>query len=398
MGILINFCAGADLNTLPADKVKGLLINALDNGANLRKIQAAREMRHVLESKYLMLDSSGFQLLKGEEKGKRLSFDPCLPMKHTARVINLAPRHVLEAASLIQPDIVVGLDFPVRKLKTAAEKEAEFLRKLPYNVRWAFESAQWWNEFHPQARFFLPIQCYDLNQLKIFFQQTSGLTYDGVSMPIRGLKISEIALFLVGFHQRGIKRVHLLGTSSFPVIALCAYAAKHLFDWVSLDATTWRMAADKGEFLNQYNLSRVKLNPNVDIPAGKANNCPCPFCNGLNFGAIQGLERKKKIDLLRRHNWWSVEQAFADLEKSSSDIVSLEKFMLERTHKVAMVDELVKTLSLVDNFKGVDVSLLEMLLAPEPKVRKPTRTSRRQTVTNQKVAETVQLHSGSDPS
>ena len=159
---------------------------------------------------------------------------------------------------------------------------------------------------------------------------TGGLEYDGVSMPIRNLKLHEIALFLVSFYQRGIRQVHLLGTFSFPVIALCAYMARHLFEWVSLDATTWRIAADKGEFLHPYNLSRVKLQPEINIPDDAENNCPCPFCSGQNFAAIQGLERKKKTRLLREHNWWSVCKVFSDLERNCADIVMLEKFMLPR--------------------------------------------------------------------
>ena len=106
---------------------------------------------------------------------------------------------------------------------------------------------------------------------------TGGLDFDGVSMPIRELKIQDVALFLVSFYQRGISRVHLLGTFSFPVIALCAYMARHLFEWVSLDATTWRFAADKGEFLHPFDLSRVKLHLNVPTFPRHAETTPLPL-------------------------------------------------------------------------------------------------------------------------
>jgi queuine/archaeosine tRNA-ribosyltransferase len=72
------------------------------------------------------------------------------------RLSAMTPKHVMEAASIIRPDIVVGLDFPIRKVKTDAEKEAEFAKKLDYNVRWAFESAAEWKERCPEVRFFLP--------------------------------------------------------------------------------------------------------------------------------------------------------------------------------------------------------------------------------------------------
>jgi tRNA-guanine family transglycosylase len=373
MGKLINFCAGADIKALPTENVPALLLNALDHGSTIRKIKIAKEMCRMANSKYTMFDSSGYQLLKGEEKGKRLTFNPNLPMKHNGREINLAPRHVMETAPVFQSDIVIGLDNPIRKLKTVAEKMAEFKRKLNYNVRWAFESAAEWKERCPEAKFFLPIQCYDIEQLDLFLSKTDGLCYDGVSMPIRNLKIPEIALFLVSFYQRGIKQVHLLGTSSFPRIALCAYAAHHMFEWVSLDATTWRLAADMGEFLNPWNLSRVKLSPRINISADKPNNCPCPFCDGMNFAAIQGLERKKKIRLLREHNWWSVGKAFFELAKHSVDIIEIEKLMRTgcRTPRMAeTVDTLIKTLSLVETFKDWDIDTLEKLLSPKPIISK----------------------------
>jgi hypothetical protein len=144
----------------------------------------------------------------------------------------------MEAASTLNPDIVVGLDFPIQKIKEPVAQQIEFIKKLEYNVPWAFESAEWQKKIGTRTKFFLPIQCYDLEQLDIFFDRIDGLYFDGVSMPIRGLKIWEIALFLVRFYQFGINRVHLLGTSSFLTIALGAYMARHLFDWVSLDATS----------------------------------------------------------------------------------------------------------------------------------------------------------------
>ena len=382
MGKLINFCAGASIEVMPSQNVRALLLNVLDHGSDDRKINISTEMQRMAGPKYVMLDSSGYQLLKGEENGKRLTFNSSLPMKHSKQEINLTPKHVMEAASFICPDIVVGLDFPIRKVKTDAEKETEFLKKLDYNVRWAFESAAEWKDRCPEAQFFLPIQCYNLEQLNLFLGMTGGLDYDGVSMPTRSLKLHEVALFLVSFYQHGIRQVHLLGTFSFPMIALCAYMARHLFEWVSLDATTWRIAAENGGCLNPNNLLRVELQPNVNIPHDAKNPCPCSFCSGQNFAAIQGLERKKKTRLLREHNWWSVCKVFSDLEGNCADIVKLEKFMLPRCRTSQMrkkVTGLIETLGLVDIFKDSDIDVLKNLLGPKP-IKKKKTSPRLQTV------------------
>ena len=218
----------------------------------------------------------------------------------------------MEAASILQPDIVVGLDFPIQKFKDPMARQIEFIKKLEYNAPWAFESAAWHKKLCPQVKFLIPIQCYDLEQLDIFFSRIEGLYFDGVSMPIRELKIWEIALFLVRFYQLGISRVHLLGTSSFLKIALGAYMARHLFDWVSIDATSWRFAADHAEYFNRCDLSRENLRSSAVIDAEIANDCPCPYCGGLSFNQIKEVPFKKRVALLRGHNWFAVDKCFRD--------------------------------------------------------------------------------------
>jgi hypothetical protein len=276
----------------------------------------------------------------------------------------------MEAASILQPDIVVGLDFPIKdRLNDTLAQQIEFIKKLEYNVKWAFESAQWHKKLCPQVKFFLPIQCYNLKQLEIFFSRIDGLYFDGVSIPVRELEVWEIALFLVRFYQLGIKRVHLLGTYSFLTIALGAYMARHMFDWVSLDATSWRFAADHAEYFNLCDLSRVSLISSAKIGAEITNDCPCQFCKGQSFNQIKNVPFKKRVALLRGHNWYAADKAFHDLYKHSADIIQLERFLKTRSKRQAKVDELITA-----------------------------RTSRRQTVTDQKVAETVPVHLGGDPS
>jgi len=380
MGEFINICAGADKNSVPESPVEAVLFNVIDHCSNQRKINAAMEIYRLIQPKYSMLDSSGYHVLMAELDSKKLSFNPDLPPKCTSREINIAAKHVMESALVFQPylpDIVIGLDFPVRKLKDVDSPEAEFFNKLDDNVRWAVQSAAWWKELCPQSKFFLPIQCYNLDQFDIFWGRVGGLDHDGVSMPIRNLKIPEIALFLVKFYQLGIKRVHLLGTSQFFSIALCAYMARHMFEWVSIDASSWRKAADKTECFNPYDLSREKLGSGVTINHELENDCPCPFCTGKSFNDIKTLEFANKCSLLRQHNWWVLDRAFRDLYDHSADIVQLERFLKARSKHPAKVAELIDVLALVDMMKS-DISLLQDLIGLGLKGRKSA--SRLQTV------------------
>ncbi len=375
MGELINICAGADSNSFPKSPVEALLFNVIDHCSSPRKIDAAMEMYRLIQPKYLMLDSSGYHLLMAELASKRLSFNPDLPPKSTSRELNIAAKHVMDATLVFQPympDIVIGLDFPIRQLKDVESPEAEFFKKLDYNVRWAVQSAAWWKELCPQSKFFLPIQCYNLDQFNIFWDRVGGLDHDGVSMPIRNLEIPEIALFLVKFYQLGITRVHLLGTSQFFRIALCAFMARHVFEWVSIDASSWRKAADNAECFNPYDLSREKLGSRVIINHEFENDCPCPFCTGKSFNDIKNMEFADKCSLLRQHNWWVLERAFRELYDHSTDIIQLERFLKTRSKHPAKVDELCYVLSLVDMMKDCDISQLQNLLGLGLNRRKST--------------------------
>lgn len=369
MGEFINICAGSDGNSIPESSVEAVLFNVIDHCISQRKIDAAMEMYRLIQPRYSMLDSSGYHVLLAELASKRLSFNPDLPIKYTSREINIAAKHVMESALVFQPympDIVIGLDVPIRKLKYVESPEAEFLKKHVYNAPLAVQSAAWWKELCPQSKFFLPIQCYNLDQFNIFWDRVGGLEHDGVSMPIRNLGVPEIALFLVKFYQLGIKRVHLLGTSQFFSIALCAYMARHVLEWVSIDASSWRKAADKVEYFNPLDLSRERLTSRVVINHEFENDCPCPFCAGKSFNDIKNMEFADKCSLLRQHNWWVLERAFRDLYDHSTDIIRLERFLKTRSKHPSKVDELIGVLSLIDMMKDFEISSLQALLGFKP--------------------------------
>jgi hypothetical protein len=194
------------------------------------------------------------------------------------------------------------------------------------------------------------------------------------------LKPAELALFLVSFYQRGITRVHLLGTSSFPVIVICVYAAWHLFEWVSLDSTTWRFAADKMSFLNPLDLSRKDVRSSVHVPATALNLCPCPFCNGRSFQSIQAISpRRNKLQMLREHNWLAIANSVNDLYAAGDTIPNLEKELRFRCKNQDRVDSLIKILSVVDALKDGDIGFLQTLLTPTSKKRTRSCPSRQQT-------------------
>jgi tRNA-guanine family transglycosylase len=380
MGQMIYYCAGADSNCLPTANVPAMLLNTLDHGANDKKIERAKQMRRIAKPKHVILDSSGYQILKAEEKVKKITFDADRDMKNTGTALNISPEHVMRVAAIHRPQIVIGLDFPIRKVEGEAAQEFEFHRKMAYNTDWAYASFEWRNALAPQSQYFQPIQCYTPEHLDIFFDAIKGVEFDGISMPIRTLKPYQLVFFLIGFYRRGITKIHLLGTSNFATIAICAYAARSMFEWVSLDSTSWRFAADKAEFIRPHDLARKKVKPGINVSDGPDNNCSCPNCHGRNFVEIQALApRKDKVDMLRRHNWWALNNAIGEVWAASADLFKLEQFLKERCKKPADANELIRILSLVDYLKDCNIETLRFLLAPNPKHRNPARGTRKPT-------------------
>jgi queuine/archaeosine tRNA-ribosyltransferase len=238
----------------------------------------------------------------------------------------------------------------------------EFMHKLGFNLTWAIECSELRKKLCPDVQFFLPVQCYDLIQFDQFINLITGVEYDGFSMPVRNLSFSAVILFMVRFYQMGIRQVHILGTSELFKIAVAAYMARHLFNWVSFDATTWRKWAECSRYMNPYNLLQERIAQNVIIDENIAMDCQCPFCNGKTFTFIKNLPETDRTAFLRSHNWWVIEKATRDLYQNSGNVIELERCLRARGAKSEEIDELCKALSLADSLKNGDIRILQDLL------------------------------------
>jgi queuine/archaeosine tRNA-ribosyltransferase len=268
----------------------------------------------------------------------------------------------MRAAAILKPNIVVGLDFPIKKISEPSERKLEFMKKSGFNALGTLECSDLRKKLCPDIQFFVPVQCYDLDQFDQFSNLITGVEFDGFSMPIRNLSIKEVILFMVRFYQMGIRQVHILGTSKLFAIAVTAYMARHFFDWVSFDATTWRKWADYSLYMNPYNLLQERIAQNVKIDENIPMDCECPFCNGKTFTFIKNLPETDRTALLRSHNWWVIEKAAQDLYQNSGNVIELERCLRARGAKSEEIDELCKALSLADSLKNRDIRVLQDLL------------------------------------
>jgi tRNA-guanine family transglycosylase len=352
MGELVYFCAGVNTNIRPAKTINALLLNVPDNGSDDKAVRDAKALIRLCQPKIVMLDSGGFSLFQGQREGLEIGYDPGAPIRQRGK-INLTPPHVIRAAVNIHPDIMVGLDFPIETIDDREMREIEFRRKLGFNVSWAIEIAELRLKHCPEIRLFLPVQCYTLEHLDLFFRSIQGIQYDGFSMPIRNLSLREIILFLMRFCEMGIKQVHLLGTSQILVIALCAYMARHFFDFVSFDSTSW--SAKYGNYFNPHDLSTEWFAPEMIIDESIPMDCDCPWCKGKTFTYIKGLPKTEATAFMRCHNHWVIEKAVQESYANAGTVSQLRTFLMRRCSDKEEVEELCRCLAVAEALKGSPV-------------------------------------------
>jgi len=132
-------------------------------------------------------------------------------------------------------------------------------------------------------------------------------------------------------------------------IALCAYMARHYFNWVSLDATNWRIVAEKLKYLNP-NLSATRIAIHGVGPIG-SSDCKCPMCRNKTYSDMKGLRGKKRRAFLRSflwvHNRWAIEKALKDSFKNSRSLSSLTRFLKKRSSTQWKIREVCESLAAI---------------------------------------------------
>jgi len=256
----INVCSGAGVGTLPADQVDAILYNVPQAIDKTMSIIDIKTLIDEAKPRILFQDSGGFQLHQALVKGEKVTFNPTKDVMNN-KILNLTPEHLIKAAKIFHPHIMISLDNPIPRIKhaTPADQEIKFLEYHGYNLRWAKESSRLRNKHCPEIELFVPVQCYTLNQLNYFLEDFGDTPCDGFSIPVRNHEPTEIAVFMLQLYHSGCRKVHILGTFTFRVIALAAYFCRHYFDFVSLDCTLWRSDAELSKYYWPLDLRPAEL-------------------------------------------------------------------------------------------------------------------------------------------
>jgi len=205
----------------------------------------------------------------------------------------------------------------------------------------------------------IPVQAYNLEQLLEFFYYIGDLEFDGLSLPVRNLEAYEIALFLITFYKLNIHMVHILGTSKLLNTALAAFMARHYFEWVSMDSTSWRISSEQSNYVHPLNLKMVSVSDNVVIDQNISINCKCPWCNGKTFTYIKNLPHREKGSFLRSHNWWVIEHAAKELYQYSDTVLTLKNHLLTRYPDTGAIEKLCNVLSIIDALRDRSINEIQ---------------------------------------
>lgn len=363
MGIFVNFLAGISEPVAPTDSIKGIVLNVPQNASSDTQIRLTQEMIDAINPEYVLLDSGGFQLLQMELQGVKATFDPTRPLIYNRMEVNLTPYHVINAACRIAPHLFMALDRPVLKVSDRLKQDIEFKIKFGFNITWMRETALLRERHCPDIELFIPIQCYTLEQFGYLEKYLIDLRYDGLALPTRNLDSAGVSMFLIKFYQMGIRKVHILSYSSFLGIPLAAYFARNVFDWCSIDATTWRKQSDMLLYFDPDDLTSWSVNGKEPFDDTIRSRCTCPWCSYHTGNSILNLPETDRRFFLRNHNFYTVEKLCRDGFEHSTDLITLERHLKVRAPKhYKKIDKLIHALSIVEHFRNEDINLIRSMM------------------------------------
>ena len=361
MAAPIVYCAGADVRDLPGKRVDSMLVYVVDYFATDNLTNETNSMLQYANHKNEMIDSGGFSLLKAEENGKQIIEDKTKPINYKG-AFNFTPYHVVDVVRIQRSHEFVAADFPVRKLSDPPQQESEFKRKKKINIRWAKETSKLRQRYCPEIGLLIALQVYNLNHAEEIFSSLDGIQFDGISMPVRNMKLPEIALIMLRSWQLGIDRFHLLGVTEFFTLALAAFMARHFIKRVSLDSRTWKIRATYNTYINPHDLIGEKLGNDVFIDKNIKLDCTCPWCKERSFNYIKHLPYSDRRIFLGCHNFLVTEKAAIDLYDNCGSVAELERYLKLHARRTDRIEELVTALGLIELFKNADIRNLQDML------------------------------------
>lgn len=351
-GIFTNFFAGMNkLKDVPNDNMDAVLVNSIQVLKSEKEFLRTKEIIRRSGAKQVMMDSGGFTILNTDNRKGIITYDGSRPFIGKKMELNISVHHVIKAAQMLRPEIMIGLDWPVIKTSDPEVQEFEFDRKKELNLEWMKKISKLRQEQCPEIELYLPVQCYTLEQFSFFEKDLKTLEYDGIALPTRNMTSVSIARYLIRIYELGIRKVHLLGTSSFSNIALSAYLARNLFEKCSIDGCSWRNGAQNHNYIHPDTLRNIPVGRRCTTDRRSKLPCRCAMCKGLTFGDLMDLDDRERIEFLRAHNFFTVSKVGRDFYRNSNDLNSLQKYLIKKaTEREGDIEAVVRAIILINSY------------------------------------------------
>lgn len=194
---------------------------------------------------FLLSDSGGFQIYKSKLKqiegdnSSRVVVRPGAGYKKRKGLLILDPLELCSTFGTLNVDYGFTLDFPI-----VTGTDEEYKSHLEESFKWAQFMLHCGQKRCPNTNLLIPLHFSNKEQLHDYFYEMDTLNPEGYSFSVRGLQgskyLMKVTYILTFLYSEGVKKVHILGTSTPEIIVVEAAAlALKMFQQVTFDSRTW---------------------------------------------------------------------------------------------------------------------------------------------------------------
>jgi hypothetical protein len=229
------------------------------------------------------------------EEGQRLMFDNKRPIYPKNVSMNLTAVHAIECAMALKPNVLIVPDLPVPKISKELnydhdDEELCFMKVTYHNIIRAKETSYLRQKYCPDVELYLPFQGYNIDHLHRIMKEVQGLTFEGYCLATRALTWNKLLAIMLLLKSYGAKKIHILAGSNMPVMAISAFAARHLFEEVSYDSHNWLFMANRDMFRFFGSMGDTQIIQEADLPNDiLSSTCDCPHCKGRSLFDIREM-------------------------------------------------------------------------------------------------------------
>jgi len=354
VGRFLTICSGAGENLLPVPHPQAILVSVANCAESPGQMKRILKLITICQAEKVFLDNGMFSFFKKWKDDELVIFDSNRPVYPKGISMNLTAEHNIHYAKIVKPDVFICPDLPVRGLHNPndpGEQEFYFMLCTYHNLIRAQETVRLRDQHGLKSKLYFAFQGYNLNHLLRIWKELDGLRFDGFCLATRALEWNHVMAIMLMLYHLGVRKVHILAGSSLPVMAVGAFAARHLFDEVSYDSANWLAFSLLQDFRFWGSLHVVRLKSDLPLKDHlKGFRCNCQHCRGRSLEEIHQMpEGNVKQHLLAQHNFLAETQTAKALFDHCRTPQMLRDFLMIYFHRKRLIDEIYQCTAAICN-------------------------------------------------